>query len=507
MQLDDRELIARTLQAEAGNQGLGGMLAVGSVIKNRMGSGQSFRDIILAPAQFSAWNKFTGAAGGEQGQDMSKIKPSEDAYAAADALISGNIADITGGATHYYNPDISNPAWGASAGGDWTKIGSHVFGKAGDFRTGAKDMIGAQAPQQMAQQEQPRGLLGGMIDRDFADQLYMAALAGSPNAQRFQPLIQQVAAGQKERRLQKGRNATADYLDRIGQADLANLLRQGGIDAKTALSAGTQASKDTADIREYNLAVSQGYKGTFENWQQAGKKSTEFGTIPSGYQLVEGTDDQGRPTYQMVPVKGSPDYIKEQERLKQQELAKTGKIGTNLSFYSAGERVINSIDNDPTLIPKTGVLAGLVRDTVFGQKQKNVAEDLAIMEAQMQFETLAQLKAQSPSGASGLGQLTDSERRALGKVKYNFDALQGEDAIKRNIRSAMMFRSYFENGLLDPETNTYRNATEEELDMMTQGINPFTQKGGPRLVGVGRYLGENPKVQVIGTVTIEEVTE
>ena len=174
MQLDDRELIARTLQAEAGNQGLGGMLAVGSVIKNRMGSGQSFRDVILAPAQFSAWNKFTGAAGGEQGQDMSKIKPSKDAYAAADALISGNIADITGGATHYYNPDISNPAWGASAGGDWTKIGSHVFGKAGGFRTGAKDMIGAQAPQQMTQQEKPRGLLGGMIDRDFADQLYMS---------------------------------------------------------------------------------------------------------------------------------------------------------------------------------------------------------------------------------------------------------------------------------------------------------------------------------------------
>ena len=39
------------------------------------------------------------------------------------------------------------------------------------------------------------------------------------------------------------------------------------------------------------------------------------------------------------------------------------------------------------LIPKTGVLAGFKR-TVFGQTQKNVAEDLAIMEAQMQFETL-----------------------------------------------------------------------------------------------------------------------
>lgn len=271
MQLDDRELIARTLQAEAGNQGLGGMLAVGSVIKNRMGSGQSFRDVILAPAQFSAWNKFTGAAGGEQGQDMSKVKPSKDAYAAADALISGNIADITGGATHYYNPDISNPNWGASAGGDWTKIGSHVFGKAGDFRTGATDMIGAQAPQQMAQQEQPRGLLGGMIDRDFADQLYMAALAGSPNAQRYQPLIQQVAAGQETRRAeekeQRQRNKSLEYLKQRADAGDAMAGQIYGAVSTGVLPVGagvseylTQSLKgngvtDTTDYKNYSEYV------------------------------------------------------------------------------------------------------------------------------------------------------------------------------------------------------------------------------------------------------------
>ena len=378
-------------------------------------------------------------------------------------------------------------------------------------------MNGTQTPpmqmfQEQQPQQKPRGLLGG-LDQDFAEKLYIAALAGSPNAAQFAPLVQGVMQRGKERRAvartTAQANATADYLERIGQTDLANLLRQGGIDARTALAAGAKGTKETADIQEYRLAQSQGYKGTFADWQQLGKRKTQFGTIPSGYQLVESSDDQGRPTYSMVPVKGSPDYIDEQKRIEQQKLADQGKVGSTLSFYSAGERVINQIDKNPTLIPKTGVIAGLVRDTVFGQTQKNVAEDLAIMEAQMQFETLAQLKAQSPSGASGLGQLTDSERRALGKVKYNFDALQGEDAIKRNIRSAMMFRSYFENGLLDPETKTYRNATEEELDLMTQGINPFTEKGGPRLVGVGRYLGENPssKVQVIGNVTIEEVTE
>ena len=59
----------------------------------------------------------------------------------------------------------------------------------------------------------------------------------------------------------------------------------------------------------------------------------------------------------------------------------------------------------------------------------------------------------------------------------------------------------------DPKTKTYRNATEEELDLMTQGINPFTEEGGPRLIGIGRYLGANPKIQVIGNVTIEEVED
>jgi len=155
MQLNDRELLAKTLQAEAGNQGLGGMLAVGSVIRNRMAQGGSLSDVILAPAQFSAWNKVTGAVGGEQGQDMSAVNPSKDAYAAADAILSGNAPDVTGGATHYYNPSISNPAWGQEkAGGDWTKIGAHIFGKAGDFRTGAAKMNGEQA-------QKPQGLLGG----------------------------------------------------------------------------------------------------------------------------------------------------------------------------------------------------------------------------------------------------------------------------------------------------------------------------------------------------------
>jgi len=132
--LDERELLARTIQAEAGNQDFDGKLAVASVIANRVKSGKygkGIKGVILKPGQFSAWNSETGYAGGEQGQNMERMKASEEAYKAADAIISGNYSSEVGDATHYYNNSISVPAWGKEkSGGDWYRVGDHIFGKA-----------------------------------------------------------------------------------------------------------------------------------------------------------------------------------------------------------------------------------------------------------------------------------------------------------------------------------------------------------------------------------------
>lgn len=136
----DRELLAKTLMAEAGGEGYDGMLAAGAVIHNRAnttGYGDSLRDVIMKPGQFSAWNSVTGYAGGEGGLDMDKITPNEHALKAADAILSGNFEDPTGGATHYYNPSVANPKWGQKrAGGDWKRIGNHIFGFADAGRSG-----------------------------------------------------------------------------------------------------------------------------------------------------------------------------------------------------------------------------------------------------------------------------------------------------------------------------------------------------------------------------------
>ena len=133
---NEREILAATLQAEAGGEGYDGMLAAGSVIRNRASSGKyggnTIEGVIMKPGQFSAWNGVTGYAGGEGAIDMGSLQVGDEAYAAADAILSGQYEDKTGGATHYYNPGVASPAWGKdnnpSGSGSWVTIGNHVFG-------------------------------------------------------------------------------------------------------------------------------------------------------------------------------------------------------------------------------------------------------------------------------------------------------------------------------------------------------------------------------------------
>lgn len=124
---DLRTLLARTLQAEAGNEGFQGMLDVGSVIRNRAATGrygEGIEGVIMRPGQFSAWNSVTGYANGEQGQDMS-FTPNEEALRAADTILSGQYQDQTGGATHYVNYNVSQPSWFNDG---FVRRGNHWFG-------------------------------------------------------------------------------------------------------------------------------------------------------------------------------------------------------------------------------------------------------------------------------------------------------------------------------------------------------------------------------------------
>lgn len=265
---DDRELLARILMAEAGNQGPVGMTAVGNVIMNRAntkGYGDGLRGVIMKPGQFSPMNSVTGYARGEQGQNIDSLRPDETHYMVADTLMSGNAGDLTGGATHFFNPDISNPSW--AEGKDFTRIGDHVFGSADAGRggpqattttQGALPMMQEEPQPQQQPQQQPQGLLGSLgiqkmqegaagetgqrfYERDtFKDTAatLAQAFAGLGN----NPALQKAAAGIASQRTEaKARNKTVEYLRANGRGDLADMIDQGMISGKDA--AGVMLAK------------------------------------------------------------------------------------------------------------------------------------------------------------------------------------------------------------------------------------------------------------------------
>lgn len=129
--MSDADMLARILDAEAAQEGVGGKLAVAAVIQNRAkvgGYGQGIRGVITKPGQFSAINDVTGYAGGKGANQIFWRKPSEESQQIAQAVLAGNYEDPTGGATHYFNPDHADPKW--AKGKQWQRIGNHVFGNA-----------------------------------------------------------------------------------------------------------------------------------------------------------------------------------------------------------------------------------------------------------------------------------------------------------------------------------------------------------------------------------------
>ncbi|WP_304190201.1 hypothetical protein, partial [Lentibacter algarum] len=303
----------------------------------------------------------------------------------------------------------------------------------------------------------------------------------------------------KQRTENKARNKTLEYLSKLPNGDqLVELAEVAGPRAvaefvmKQRLGGG---SEDPAEIRtlKYRAEAAGLTPGTpeFQKFMLTGGGS-EGGSGPAAYEALrlrarDANLAPGTPEFQQfMRTGGTGDTVASQEQ--KDEAKRKADEQKDLAFFAAGERALSAI-NENTFVDATGVFADYIKDTPLGQMQTDVAENLAIMESQMQFETLANLKAASPNGSSGLGQLTEAERRALGKLYANFDNRQSEDAVARAIKSSMLMRTYFKNGLYDPtmETPGYRNATPQELDQMTQGINPFADPNGPQLTGVKTF--------------------
>lgn len=130
-------IIARTLYAEARNDGEVGMKAVASVIYNRAdGKKELFTNACLKPKQFSCWNKFTAEEADPKNfkikipSSVNGNKKNETLWKTAMQIAADMLVDSfkpTTKANAYFNPKTANPKW-ASDLLNSKMIGSHKFG-------------------------------------------------------------------------------------------------------------------------------------------------------------------------------------------------------------------------------------------------------------------------------------------------------------------------------------------------------------------------------------------
>lgn len=133
-QLDDVEVIARTLWAEARNQGADGMTAVACVIQNRARNpgwwGSDLRSVCLKNQQFSCWNASDPQAKLIRSEAI-RDTAIEVARPIAWAAFTGKLVDVTHGADHYCTKAVAErTAWAKGRTPVYT-CGSHLFYKIG----------------------------------------------------------------------------------------------------------------------------------------------------------------------------------------------------------------------------------------------------------------------------------------------------------------------------------------------------------------------------------------
>jgi spore germination cell wall hydrolase CwlJ-like protein len=128
MTRDDLWTFAKTIWAEARGEPLEGQIAVANVILNRARQGGWWGDDVVKvcrkPKQFSCWNK-----GDPNRAKMNNLELQDRAFARAVSVAAGacagDMADTTGGATHYHTAAIE-PSWAAGHEPS-ARIGNHVF--------------------------------------------------------------------------------------------------------------------------------------------------------------------------------------------------------------------------------------------------------------------------------------------------------------------------------------------------------------------------------------------
>lgn len=190
----------------------------------------------------------------------------------------------------------------------------------------------------------------------------------------------------------------------------------------------------TDDIREYNFAKTQGFPGTFEEWQLSQRKAGadnitvgggKYGTIPQGYELVEGPDGTS-----MQPIKGGPAWQEQQAAAAQADARKSGKQVKADVVTTDIDRALSTIERIPEW---TTGMGGAALKGIPGSGASNVGALIDTVKANVGFEQLQAMREASPTGGA-LGAVSERENALLQSVLGSLEQSQSPEQLVYNLK-------------------------------------------------------------------------
>ncbi len=295
------------------------------------------------------------------------------------------------------------------------------------------------APEAAATPMAPAGLLSMFAPQAAASPLYqafdqrrnvlMGALLGGVGAETPMERLRGIAQGalkgreadsayalelKKEAKNRQAVNQTLELLTQK-RPDLVPWVQSGAITPADAFNAVYKKDgKATDDITEYQYAVGQGYKGTFQNYMTDMKKAgainvnipgqPNIGTIPPGYAATQ-SPETGAWSMQRIP--GGP--------AEADANADAAKLTAKAGQAAVATRVVTSAAQRAREAAKNRLFGGVGQ----GVAQLNpysdaaeVARQVEVLKSTAKVENLNAMRAASPTGGA-LGNVTEGEGAML----------------------------------------------------------------------------------------------
>lgn len=224
-----------------------------------------------------------------------------------------------------------------------------------------------------------------------------------------------------------------------------------------AQNAFAQGPRPTDDMREYQMAVSQGFGGTLGDWIRGNRKAgattvnvgpqgVNYGTPPSDMAWLRNEDGTVRLDERGLPmagyVQGSPSDRKAVrdvatmagEAIDAVDIEVAGAESTAQSGSVVLEdinRIQDLIEDAPWYAPTAGFFGNIFKE-IAGTPAADVKALATTIRANIGFDRLQQMREASPTGGA-LGQVTVQELERLEAVMGSLVQSQSEDQLIENL--------------------------------------------------------------------------